>query len=113
MIYPSKYRSPYAKKTKIYSSVSVVIVSMLPLFAISVAKTHASEPFEKFPLVISCEYKSLYQVFYLSRVGSDGVATYSNPSKLAGTISVGGTAKAVGEPIGGSCLGKTLEQLRA
>jgi hypothetical protein len=113
MICPSSLRSLYAKSTTAYLSLSFVIVSILPVVAMSASETHASEPLEKFPLVITCEYKSLHQVFYLARVSSDGVAVYSNPSKLAGTISVGGTAEAVGEPVGGSCLGKTLEQLRA
>jgi hypothetical protein len=107
MIHPSIFRVLYA------TSVSITLVSILPFVAISVSETHASEPFEEFPFVITCEYKGLHQAFYFTRLDANGVATYINPSKLAGTISVGGTAKALGEPVGGSCLGKTLEQLRA
>ncbi|NNH56526.1 hypothetical protein HLI01_06830 [Rhizobium laguerreae] len=92
---------------------SIAIACILPLAGISVSGAQAAEPFEKFPMVITCEYKGLHQAFYFTRLDSDGVATYINPSKLAGTISVGGTAKALGEPIGGSCLGKTLKELRA
>jgi hypothetical protein len=113
MIYPSIFRVLYVKPTKMYLAISVTIVSILPFTTISVSETHASEPFEEFPFVITCEYKGLHQAFYLSRLDSDGVATYINPSRRAGTISVYGTAKASGETIGGSCLGKTLEQLRA
>jgi len=99
----------------IYPSIrvlSVAIAHILPLVGISVSDARAAEPFDQFPIAVSCEYKGLYQVFYLTRLEEDGVATYVNPSKVGGTISLGGTAKALGEPIGGSCLGKTLEQLR-
>ncbi|MBY5444873.1 hypothetical protein HFO93_15560 [Rhizobium leguminosarum] len=92
---------------------SIAIALILPLAGISVSGAQAAGPFDQFPIAVACEYKGLYQIFYLTRLEADGVATYVNPSKLAGTISVGGTAKALGEPIGGSCLGKTLEQLRA
>jgi hypothetical protein len=100
----------------IYPSIrvlSVAIAYILPSVGISVSQVQAAEPFDQFPMVITCEYKGLHQAFYFTRLGEDGVATYVNPSKIAGTISVGGTAKALGEPIGGTCLGKTLEELRA
>ncbi|EJC66857.1 hypothetical protein OLZ32_00820 [Rhizobium sp. 1AS11] len=94
-------------------ALSVAIGCILLLASISVSQAHAAEPFEQFPIVITCEYKGLHQAFYFTRLDADGMATYINPSKLAGTISIGGTAKALGEPIGGSCLGKTLKELRA
>ncbi|MBY5790266.1 hypothetical protein GFL91_31435 [Rhizobium leguminosarum bv. viciae] len=100
----------------IYPSIrvlSVAIACILPLAGISVSQAQAAEPFEQFPMVITCEYKGLHQAFYFTRLDADGMATYINPSKLAGTISIGGTAKALGEPIGGSCLDKTLKELKA
>ncbi|MBY5699740.1 hypothetical protein [Rhizobium leguminosarum] len=100
----------------IYPSIrvlSVAIACILPVAGISVSQAQAAEPFEQFPMVITCEYKGLHQAFYFTRLDADGMATYINPSKLAGTISIGGTAKALGEPIGGSCLGKTLKELMA
>ncbi|NKL67276.1 hypothetical protein U8P80_14390 [Rhizobium beringeri] len=100
----------------IYPSIrvlSVAIACIPPLAGTCGSQARAAEPFDQFPIAITCEYKNLHQVFYLTRLDADGVATYINPSKLAGTISVRGTAKALGEPVGGSCLGKTLEQLRA
>ncbi len=112
MVYLSVLRLTYNVSTKLYFSIYVTIVFLLQFTNISVSETYASEPFEDFPFLISCEYKGIHHAFYFSKLNPDGVATYINPSRLAGTISVGGTAKTLGEPIGGSCLGKTLEQLR-
>ncbi|WP_341486769.1 hypothetical protein [Pararhizobium sp. A13] len=111
MVYLSILRITSNISAKMYLAISVTIVFLLQFSAIS--ETYASEPLEDFPFLISCEYKGMHHAFYFSKLDSDGVATYINPSRLAGTISVGGTAKTLGEPIGGSCLGKTLEQLRA
>jgi len=113
MVYLSILRITSNISATMYLVMSVTIVFLLPFSAISVSETYASEPLEDFPFLISCEYKGMHHAFYFSKLDSDGVATYINPSRLAGTISVGGTAKTLGEPIGGSCLGKTLEQLRA
>lgn len=73
----------------------------------------AAEPFQHFPLVISCEHKGSYHAFYFTRLLQDGTATYVASDKIAGTITLKGEAKAVGSPSGGSCVGKTLEQLRS
>lgn len=89
------------------------IAPVLPFVAPSSPEAHAAEPLEQFPIVITCEYKGLHQAYYFARLDAKGVATYINPSRLAGTITLGGTAKAAGEPVGGSCLGKTLQELRA
>lgn len=113
MVYLSILRLTPNVSTKMYFAISVTIAFVLQFTAISISETHASEPLEDFPFLISCEYKGMHHAFYFSKLDSGGVATYINPSRLAGTISVGGTAKTLGEPIGGSCLGKTLEQLRA
>ncbi|TCU17839.1 hypothetical protein EV130_11536 [Rhizobium azibense] len=86
------------------------------LFQLSVcsySEALASEPLEDFPFVVTCEYKGLHHAYYLSKLGPDGVATYITPDRLAGTISIDGQAKARGEGQVGSCLGKTLKELRA
>ncbi len=72
-----------------------------------------SDPFSQFPLIIQCKQKETYHVYYLSRVSQDGVATYAASERIAGTITVTGQAKAVGSASGGSCVGKTLAELRA
>jgi hypothetical protein len=45
-------------------------------------------------------------------VTKDGTATFSASDRIAGTITLDGKAKAVGGSDGGSCLGKTLKELR-
>lgn len=113
MVYLSALRTTYNISTKICFLICVTIAFLLQFIILPVSETYAKEPLEDFPFLISCEYKGTHHAFYFSKLGSDGVATYINPSRLAGTITVGGTAKTLGEPIGGTCLGKTLEQLRA
>ncbi|WP_246762924.1 MULTISPECIES: hypothetical protein [unclassified Rhizobium] len=84
------------------------------LQTVSVSTVHAADdPFGKFPIVIQCKYKTTVHAFYLSRVTEDGLATYVASDSIAGTISLDGHAKAVGGKGGGSCVGKTLEELRA
>ncbi|WP_414650709.1 hypothetical protein [Ensifer sp.] len=69
--------------------------------------------FDQFPFAVACEYKGTQHAFYLAKVASDGTATYIASDNFAGTITLHGEAKAVGSDAGGSCLGKTLAELRA
>lgn len=69
--------------------------------------------FDQFPVVVACEYKGTQHAFYLSKVTADGTATYVASDNFAGTITLMGAAKVVGAEEGGSCLGKTIEELRA
>ncbi|MBB2834526.1 UNVERIFIED_ORG: hypothetical protein GGD51_004690 [Rhizobium esperanzae] len=71
------------------------------------------DPFSQFPLVIHCKSNETFHAFYISRVSRDGVATYVASDRIAGTITLDGKAKAVGSAGGGSCVGKTLAELRA
>ncbi len=78
------------------------------------AAASAKSAFDNFPLVITCENKGTEHAYYLSRVTEDGIATFVASDRIAGTITVGGPAKAVGgTQDGGSCVGKTLQELRA
>jgi hypothetical protein len=78
------------------------------------ADLHAEEdPFSHFPVVIHCKSKDTYHAFYVSRIAEDGTATYVASDRIAGTITLTGEAKAVGGEGGGSCVGKTLKELRA
>ena len=74
---------------------------------------YAQDPLADFPVFIGCELKGTYHAFYLSRVTKDGTATYTASDRIAGTITLDGKAKAVGGVEGGSCVGKTLKELRA
>ncbi|MBW9065837.1 hypothetical protein JNB71_21250 [Rhizobium herbae] len=113
MVYLSALRITHYISTRIFFFICVAIAFLLTFIILPVSETYANEPLEDFPFLIICEYKGTHHAFYFSKLDSDGVATYINPSRLAGTITVAGTAKTLGEPIGGTCLGKTLEQLRA
>jgi hypothetical protein len=75
--------------------------------------TYAQNPLADFPLVVVCKTRDTYHIFQLSRVTKDGTATYVASERIAGTITLNGRAKAVGNKLGGDCLGKTLEELRA
>ncbi|MGE6784734.1 hypothetical protein ACQKGL_19665 [Ensifer adhaerens] len=68
--------------------------------------------FDQFPFAVACEYKGTQHAFYLAKVAADGTATYIASDNFAGTITLHGEAKAVGSDAGGSCLGKTLAELR-
>lgn len=89
----------------------LVAASALHLTSVTASEA-AGDQFDKFPFVISCEYKGMFHAFYLSRITPEGLATYVASERLAGTISLDGHAKAVGGSNGGNCLGKTLDQLR-
>lgn len=71
------------------------------------------DPFDQFPVVIQCRSNDTYHAFYLSRVSKDGVATYVASDRIAGTITLDGKAKAIGGEGGGTCVGKTLSELRS
>jgi hypothetical protein len=93
---------------------AITLATLAALQTVGVGPVHASDdPFEKFPIVIQCKYKDTFHAFYLSRVADTGLATYVASDRIAGTISLDGHAKAVGGQGGGSCVGKTLEELRA
>ncbi len=65
-----------------------------------------------FPFVIHCKLRDTSHAFYISRLSPDGTATYVASDRIAGTISVTGDAKAIGGEGGGSCVRKTLRELR-
>ena len=100
--------------TAIWKKLCALVVICASVQLSGVARSDAAGGhFDKFPVVISCEYNGMFHAFYLSRVTPEGMATYISSGRLAGTISLDGQAEAVGGSNGGSCLGKTLDQLRA
>lgn len=93
-------------------TMTIAAFSALSMLGIGISHA-ADDPFLTFPIVIQCKYKDTIHAFYLSRVAENGLATYVASDRIAGTISLDGQAKAVGGQGGGSCLGKTLQELRA
>jgi hypothetical protein len=94
--------------------IAIMVGAFAPLQIVGVATVRAADDaFEKFPLVILCKYKDTSHAFYLSRVAQDGVATYVASDRIAGTVTLDGQAKAIGGEGGGTCVGKTLQELRA
>ncbi|TCL72661.1 hypothetical protein [Rhizobium sp. BK251] len=91
----------------------IAACALLQFPTIYSSEAHAQDPFDDFPVVISCEYKEMQHVYYLSRVTPEGMATYVSSDSMAGTISLDGKAKAVGGSNAGTCVGKTLAELRA
>lgn len=83
--------------------------------AMAASQVHAAdEPsFDDFPFMVHCSFSGLSRAFYLSTIGSDGVAIYISPDRQAGTITIKGKAEPVGADGSGDCGGKTLEQLRS
>ena len=70
--------------------------------------------FKDFPFLVYCEVQDIDKAFYFSRLGKDGVAVYLTPDRQAGTITIDGVARRVGdEQQSGSCANKTLDELRA
>lgn len=104
--------NPSPRTMRKLSSLLTAAVSLLSFLTASLA-TANDNPFEQFPVVITCKSKDTYHAFYFSRITEDGVATYLASDRIAGTISLDGHAVAVGGEGGGSCVGKTLEELRA
>jgi|SRR5689334_20626335 hypothetical protein len=92
----------------------VVLASLMALTGLPLATAEAQTPsFEQFPILIQCKYKETYHAFYISRISEDGTATYVASERMGGTITLDGKAKATGGAGGGSCVGKTLAELRA
>jgi hypothetical protein len=92
--------------------VALATIAAIPAAGL-IAVAAADDPLGNFPIVIQCKNKNTLHAFYLSRVTEDGLATYAASDRIAGTISLDGHAKAVGGQGGGTCVGKTLQELRA
>lgn len=104
----------HASRQKLNPGEKMHAASLVSLVALSVTTVQAQDnPFDQFPLVIQCKHEETYHAFYISRVSRDGVATYVASERIAGTITIDGKAKAVGVEAAGSCVGKTLAELRA
>ena len=69
--------------------------------------------FKNFPFVIYCQYHGIDHAYYFSRLGADGRAIYITPDRQAGSITLKGVPQRVGGNRSGSCLDKTLDELRS
>ncbi|MDR6670385.1 hypothetical protein [Rhizobium sp. 1399] len=104
----------HASGRRLNASAKAVLASLIALTGLPLAAAEAqTSPFDQFPILIQCKYKETYHVFYISRISEDGVATYVASERMGGTITLDGQAKATGGASGGSCVGKTLAELRA
>jgi hypothetical protein len=74
----------------------------------------AQEPtFADFPSVIYCTFEGYQNAYYFSQLDPDGRAIYMTPDRQAGAITIDGVAERVDGERPGSCMGKTLSDLRA
>ena len=101
-----------AKAPKVIRRTAFVIVAVWQFVALHGASA-AEASFIDFPFVVHCELNGVDRAYYLSSIGTDGVAVYVTPENQAGTITIHGTAKPIGGDWSGSCTGKTLEQLKS
>jgi hypothetical protein len=77
-------------------------------------QTRADEvTFSDFPYVIYCQYEGIDHAYYFSQLRPDGRAVYFTPDRQVGVISIDGVAERIGGDRPGSCLDKTLDELRA
>jgi hypothetical protein len=89
-------------------------VLVLQLAAVPIVETRAADvSIAEFPFLLACDVGGVLHAYYLSRIDKDGTAVYMTPARQAGTITLTGKAKQVFGEMAGSCVGKTLEQLRA
>lgn len=104
----------YLSRQRSNAAITTCVAGLLSLATFPLAVVQAQDdPFKQFPLVIQCKHNETYHTFYLSRISQDGTATYQASERIAGTITLDGKAKAIGDEGGGTCVGKTLAELRA
>jgi hypothetical protein len=115
MAHVASWQHIRTKVRGVVGRIAFAVLTLLQLAAIPISEARAGEvPFADFPFLIMCEGGGIQQVFYLSRIGQDGVAVYLGAAGQAGTITLDGTPKRVGGGgIPTNCAGKTLEQLRS
>ena len=96
-------------------SATAVASSLLALNgALYGAQARADEvSFTDFPYVIYCQFEDIQHAYYFSQLGPDGYAIYLTPDRQAGAITVDGVAERIGGERSGSCLDKTLDELRS
>ena len=81
--------------------------------AIHVAPAKAQQAtFADFPYVIYCEYQGITNAYYFSQL-VEGQAIYLTPDRQAGVITIDGVAQRIGGDRPGSCLDRTLDELRS
>ena len=79
-----------------------------------VTPTFAQElSFKDFPYLVVCEVQGVHHAYYFSKLGTDGVAIYLTPDRLAGMITIEGVGRRVGGDQSGTCSNKTLDDLRS
>jgi hypothetical protein len=91
-----------------------VSVGLAVAAALHVGPARAQDPsFADFPYLIYCEYEGIASTYYFSQVGPDGRAIYMTLDRQVGVISIDGVAERVDGDRPGTCLDKTIDDLRA
>jgi len=107
------HRNSYRKKSRMLpTAIATIALCQTAISDYSLAFAD-DQSFKDFPYLVHCELNGVQRAFYLSSIGTDGVAVYITPERQVGTITVNGKAERLGGEGSGSCAGKTLEQLRS
>ena len=96
-----------------FDSFTSVTYAIAVLVAIAPGPSAAGDTNITHPLVIVCELKGIQHFLYLDRIAADGTATYMTPSGQVALVGADGVVSRGGQAVEGTCLGMTLEELRA
>ncbi len=77
------------------------------------AAAQQSGAFADFPFVIYCQYEGIDNAYFFSQLQFDGRAVYLTLDRQVGAITVNAVAERIGGDRPGTCLDKTLDDLRA
>jgi hypothetical protein len=93
-------------------AIKITFVSVIVLLAAVFSFQVRAASLTDFPFMVHCEHSGVERAFYLAKVDPNGVAVYISPDRQAGTVTIDGPAAQVGGDGSGSCVGKTIKQLR-
>jgi hypothetical protein len=90
-----------------------VTCAVAALVAIAPGPSAAGDADITHPIVIVCELGGARFFAYLDRIAADGTATYMTPSGQFALVGADGVVSRGGQAVEGTCIGMTLEELRA
>ena len=93
--------------------IAIAVLALFQFATLHGSEAYAQAVLEEFPFLVDCEVGGVHHVYYLSKVGADGVAVYSTTAGQSVTLTLTGKAEKVGGDVASSCAGKTIEQLRS
>jgi hypothetical protein len=96
-----------------WSCVRAIALALPLILIFYTGPARAQQPtFADFPVVVYCEYQGITSAYYFSQL-ADGLAVYLTPDRQVGVITIDSTALRIGGDRPGTCLDKTLDELRA